>query len=63
MPRLKLKIDSDIYDKLKELSERAGYSSPEEFILHLIEKEVSLLDEAENNDELKQRLQGLGYIS
>ncbi|NQS98821.1 MAG: hypothetical protein HQ591_10230 [candidate division Zixibacteria bacterium] len=63
MPKLKLKIDSDIYEKLRELSERAGYSSLEEFVMHLIEKEVSLLDEAENDDELKQRLQGLGYIS
>ena len=63
MPKLKIRLDSDIHEKLKDLSERAGYSSLEEFILHLIEKEVSLLDEAESDDELKQRLQGLGYIS
>ncbi len=63
MPKLKLKIDDDIYGKLLKLSSEAGYSSPEEFILHIIEKETSILDEAGDDEELKQRLKGLGYIS
>lgn len=63
MGKLKLKLDSDIEDKLKRMSEAAGYSSPEEFVHHLIEKEVSALDEAQSDEELKKRLQGLGYIS
>ena len=63
MPKLKINLDKDIFEKLKELSEKAGYSSPVEFVNHLIEKEVSILDEAEDDDELKNRLQGLGYIS
>jgi hypothetical protein len=63
MPKLKINLDSDLFDKLKELSEQAGYSSPDEFIIHLIEKETSILDEAESDEELKNRLQGLGYIS
>lgn len=63
MPKLKINLDSDIEDKLKRLSEQAGYSSPAEFVIHLIEKEVSVLDEAGSDEELKKRLQGLGYIS
>ena len=63
MAKLKLKIDDDIFAKLKKLSEQAGYSSPDEFLMHLIERETAILDEAANDDELKQRLQGLGYIS
>ncbi|MBC8278116.1 MAG: hypothetical protein H8E46_07785 [FCB group bacterium] len=63
MPKLKLKLDSDIHDKLKNLSSQAGYSSPEEFVRHLIDKEIAILDEAGSEEELKSRLQGLGYIS
>jgi len=63
MPKLKINLDSDLLDKLKKLSEQAGYSSLGEFIIHLIEKETAILDEAESDEELKNRLQGLGYIS
>ncbi len=63
MPKLKINLDKDIFDKLKVLSEKAGYSSPVEFVNHMIEKEVSVLDEAGSDEELKNRLQGLGYIS
>lgn len=63
MAKLKINLDEDLFSKLKHLSSQAGYSSPEEFIQHLVEKEVSVLDEAASDDELKKRLQGLGYIS
>jgi len=63
MPKLKLKLDSDIFDKLKNLASQAGYSSAEEFVRHLIDKEIAILDEAGSEEELKSRLQGLGYIS
>jgi len=44
-------------------SEIAGYSSPQEFITHALEKEVAVLEEAESEEEIKKKLQGLGYIS
>ena len=61
--KLKLKLDSDLAEKLKKLTEQAGYSSEEEFVMHLIERETSILDEAESDEDVKKRLQGLGYIS
>ncbi len=63
MPKLKIKLDSDIAEKLEKLAQQAGYSSAEEFALHLIEREVSALDDAGSEEEIKKRLQGLGYIS
>ncbi|MBL7191724.1 ribbon-helix-helix protein, CopG family [bacterium] len=63
MGKFKIKLDSDIEEKLKKMSEAAGYSSPEEFVRHLIEKEVSQISDAQSDEELKKRLQGLGYIS
>lgn len=58
----KIKLDSNLYDRIKKISVTAGYSSPEEFIIHLIEKELSLLEDAEAEGEVTERLRGLGYL-
>ena len=50
-------------DKIKKYSEIAGYSSPQEFIVHALEKEISQLEDSDNDEEVKKRLRGLGYIS
>ena len=59
----KIKIDNDLLKKAKEYAAKTGYSSVEEFVSHVIEKEISKLDESESEEEVKKRLQGLGYIS
>jgi len=57
----KIKIDSGLYDRAKKVSEKAGYSSVEEFITAMIEKELSLL-ESSGEDSVNDQLRGLGYI-
>jgi metal-responsive CopG/Arc/MetJ family transcriptional regulator len=59
----KIKLDSSLVDRIRKFSEIAGYSSPEEFITHALEKELSLLEDADSEEEIKKRLQGLGYMS
>lgn len=59
----KIKIDKVLYEKIKKYSEAAGYSCVEEFVIHALEKEISQLDETDSEDEIKKKLQGLGYIS
>ena len=59
----RIKLDKDLLEKVKKYAAIAGYSSPEEFITHALEKEISLLEDADSEDEIKKRLQGLGYIS
>lgn len=59
----KVKLDKDLVTKVKKYSDIAGYSSPEEFITHALEKELALLEDADSEEEIKKRLQGLGYIS
>jgi len=59
----KIKLDKDLLDKIKRYAAVAGYSSPEEFITHALEKELAKLEGAESEEELKKRLRGLGYIS
>ncbi len=59
----RVKIDKNLLAKIKKYSEIAGYSSVEEFITHALEKEVAKLEDAGSEEEIKKRLQGLGYIS
>ena len=59
----KIRIDKELLRKMKMYSEIAGYSSVEEFITHTLEKEIEQLEDAGSEEEIKKRLQGLGYIS
>lgn len=60
----KIKLDKDLYEKVKNYSEMAGYSSMEEFVTHALEKEIAQLEEGGDSEEdIKKKLQGLGYIS
>lgn len=59
----KIKIDSELFEKVKKYSEVAGYSSVEEFVHHALEKEVAQLEDAgDDEEEVRKKLQGLGYI-
>jgi metal-responsive CopG/Arc/MetJ family transcriptional regulator len=60
---VKVKIDKQLWDKLTKISELAGYSSAEEFVIHALEKEVAQIEEAETDEEVREKLKGLGYIS
>ena len=59
----RIKLDKALLARVKRRADLAGYSSVDEFIAHLLEKEVARLDEAESEQELKKKLKGLGYIS
>jgi metal-responsive CopG/Arc/MetJ family transcriptional regulator len=59
----KVKLDKDLLKKIKMYAKIAGYSSVEEFITHALEKEIAELEEADSDEEIKKKLQGLGYIS
>jgi len=58
-----VKLDKDLLNKIKMYAKIAGYSSVEEFVTHALEKELAQLEEAESEDEIRKKLQGLGYIS
>jgi metal-responsive CopG/Arc/MetJ family transcriptional regulator len=59
---VKISIDKQLWEKLKRLSELAGYSSPDEFVIHALEKEVASIEEADSDDEIREKLKGLGYL-
>jgi len=59
----RIKIDPPLLQRAQRCSERAGYATVEEFITHAIERACAALEESGNDDELKRRLKGLGYLS
>ena len=59
----KIKIDSKLYERAKKAADAAGYSSFEEFITYIIEKEISQLEASSDDDaSVADQLRGLGYI-
>lgn len=58
----KIKIDENLYERVKKIAEKAGYATPEEFVIHVIEKELSVLESADSDADVTERLRGLGYI-
>lgn len=58
----KIKIDDSLYDRVKKVSDLAGYPTPEDFVVHIIEKELGQLESASSDEEVTERLRGLGYI-
>jgi hypothetical protein len=57
-----VKLKKATWQRVKRCSEAAGYSSPEEFVEHVLEKELAKLEDAESDAEIVKKLQGLGYL-
>ena len=58
----KIKIDSNLYDRVKKTAAAAGYSSIDEFVRHCIEKEIADFESSQIDENVADRLKGLGYI-
>jgi metal-responsive CopG/Arc/MetJ family transcriptional regulator len=57
-----IKINKELWAKVKKCSEAGGYSSPEEFVEHVLEKELAAFEESESDEEIARKLKGLGYL-
>lgn len=59
----KIKVDKDLLDRIKKISEVAGYASHEEFVQHVLERELAQFEDASSDEDITEKLRGLGYIS
>lgn len=59
-----VKLDGDLLKRCKQHAQDAGYSSVEEFITHVLERELKSKqqDSQQDQEEIAKRLRGLGYI-
>ncbi|MGB7586237.1 MAG: hypothetical protein WBM11_15440 [Terriglobales bacterium] len=61
----KVKIEGELLDKVKQCADAGGYGSVDEFVTHVLEKEIKKVFSEGNSasrELVKKRLQGLGYI-
>jgi len=58
-----IKLDRDMMEKVKKYAEVAGYDSPDAFVRHALQKELDQLESADSDEDIKNKLKGLGYIS
>jgi len=59
----KVKLEKDLIDRIKRVSEVAGYASHEEFITHVLERELAHFEGDDSDEDITEKLRGLGYIS
>jgi metal-responsive CopG/Arc/MetJ family transcriptional regulator len=59
-----IKLDKELLERAERVSRAAGYASVQEFVQHVLERELDKLDkDGADEEEIRKRMQGLGYIS
>jgi len=58
----KVKVSKALYAQLAACAEKLGYSSAAEFAVHILEQAVEQAADADTEEEVRKRLQGLGYL-
>ena len=58
----RIKLDPAFLAKVKRYADLAGYSSVDEFVAHVLERELAKIDDADSEQEIRKRLRGLGYL-
>lgn len=59
-----VKLNKDLSEKVAKAAAAGGYSSPEEFVRHVLETACAKFadDQPDGDDDVVRRLRGLGYI-
>ncbi len=57
-----VKVAKALYDRAREVAEKGGYSSVEEFIEHVLERELAKFEDSNSREEIEKKLKGLGYL-
>ena len=62
MSKPAVEFDKELWARIKQHSEAAGYSSPLEFVQHVIEKELARTATPISEADAGHTLQGIGYL-
>ena len=57
-----VKLNNVIGERAARIAREAGYSSTEEFIEHVLEKELAHFEESDSKEDVIKKLKGLGYL-
>ncbi len=57
-------LDPALLERAKLAAAKAGYASVDEYVSHLVERELDRSEDAgADAEDIKKKLEGLGYIS
>lgn len=60
-------LDAGLLERAKHAAAKAGYASVDEYVAHVVENALNQSDdkggESADAEEIKKKLEGLGYIS
>ncbi len=57
-----IKLKKELSQRVERCAKAGGYSSPQEFVEHIIERELAKLEDAQTDEDIVKKLKGLGYI-
>ncbi len=57
-----VKVKKELWERIKRCTAAAGYSSPEEFVEHVLERELAKIEGSDSDEEIVRKLKGLGYL-
>jgi hypothetical protein len=57
-----MKLKKEMLDRIGKVADAGGYSSPQEFVEHVLERELARIEGAVSDEEITRKLQGLGYL-
>jgi predicted DNA-binding protein len=57
-----IKVKKELLQRIERYATAAGYSSAQEFVEHIVERELAKLEDAQSDEEIARKLKGLGYI-
>lgn len=58
----KIELDKALWVRVQAHVLAAGYSSPEEFVRHVIERELAKTETGETAEATAGKIRGIGYI-
>ncbi len=57
-----IKVSKEMWERIERAAKAGGYSSPQEFVEHVLDKYVPKSDDTDSKEEVLKKLKGLGYI-
>ncbi len=57
-----IKVGKELWERIERAAKAGGYSSPQEFAEHVLDKHVPHSAETDSKQEILKKLKGLGYI-
>jgi hypothetical protein len=55
-------VSKQLWERIERAAKAGGYSSPQEFAQHVLDKHVPKSDDRDSKEEILKKLKGLGYI-